>query len=322
MGYLVKDFLGKRGKKGDLGIEIEVEGENLPLTGILGWAAKPDGTLGAGGVEYTTTAPIEVSEKQQSIRLITDALSPKKYKIKNPCSRGSVHVHSNFLNSTPVQYWTSATAYWLTENLLFNFCDPYRKGNCFCLRLTDGEGVLKTILNDLRKDRPFSLLSTNNIRYCGQNLAATAKFGSIEYRGMSSTVDFDKINTWTSELHNLKVNVNKHYKNPSDLMDSYLKLDAKDFLESIYGVGFIREITKDKSWRDNLSENAGIISELAYTHDWDEWASKIDDILKNKGAQEIIFPEDLHADFGEIPQAARTFVNTTNGITANTITLR
>jgi hypothetical protein len=287
VNYLVKDFLGKRGKKGDLGIEIEVEGEGLPQDNLGIWVPKADRTLGAGGIEYVTSSPVLVSEKRAAINFLADSLM--KFKTVENSHRASVHVHSNFLYNTPTQYWTSATAYWLVENLLFNFCDPYRKGNCFCLRLADAEGVLKTVFDDLKRDYPFTKIGTDDIRYAGQNLAATAKFGSIEYRGMSFTLDKEKLDTWTSELFNLNSKVNKFASSPSDLMDKYLAKGPGNFLREIFGPSFVSQLTKQKGWEDELEKNEGAVVELAYFHDWKDWQEKINRTIAKNGAQKIFY---------------------------------
>ena len=61
--------------------------------------------------------------------------------------------------------------------------------------------MIKYCISDLKKDLPFHSFNNNDcIRYAGQNLAATAKFGSLEYRGMKFTLDPDKLDKWTTEL--------------------------------------------------------------------------------------------------------------------------
>lgn len=289
MSYLVKDFLGRKGKKGDLGIEIEMEAEMMLPEFLTGnWLSKPDGTL-LNGMEYVTSGPVAVADKKGLLQELFTRIDPKKFKLKENSSRASIHVHSNFLYNTPVQYWTSATAYWLSENLLFNYVDPYRKGNCFCLRLADAEGVLKTVFNDLRRDYPFTKLGTDTIRYAGQNLAATAKFGSIEYRGMSFSLDKDKIDTWTSELYNLNSKVNKSFRSPDHLMDTYLEKGPGDFLSKIFGASFVSSITKQKGWENELEKNEGLVSELAYFHDWSTWEKKINKTISEGGPRKILY---------------------------------
>lgn len=276
MNYLVKDYLGKKGKKGNIGIEIEVEAaEALPEVKNDSWVSHHEGSLRAlGNMEYVTNGPLVISEVPKALKDIYTLLKP--YKVDHKSHRASVHVHSNVLYHTPIQYWNMAVSYWLTEELLFDFCGDNRKGNCFCLRLNDAEGVIKHCLEDLRSDTPFRRMGgRDQIRYSGQNLEATSKFGSIEYRGMSFTLDPEKISTWTTGIHDLNVN-SKDFKSPDLLMDSYFSSDPEDFLSRLFNKDFVNILTKSPLWKEKLQENEGILCELAYVHDWEKWVSRIE----------------------------------------------
>ena len=277
MTLLVKDYLGKRGRKGDIGIEIEVEASNpLPNINTEHWSTKAENSI-RDGVEYVTTGPLSLGDKTRAIKYLVSKLDTKALKIKEESPRTSVHVHKNILYHTPTEYWTAATAYWLTEELLFDFCGDYRKGNLFCLRLSDAEGVIKYCISDLKKDLPFHSFNNNDcIRYAGQNLAATAKFGSLEYRGMKFTLDPDKLDKWTTELDILHTR-SKLYKSPATLLDDYFASSKKeDFLKSLYSSSFVYDLTKTKDWQEKLERNEGILCELAYYHDWSTWQDKIE----------------------------------------------
>jgi hypothetical protein len=120
MSLVVKDFVGKKGKKGNIGIEIEVEAEQdiIPFKSNT-WLTHAEGSLRKHGVEYVTNGPLVITEVPKALKELKDYLNP--YKIDHKSPRASVHVHSNVLYHTPIQYWTMAVTYWLTENLLFDF---------------------------------------------------------------------------------------------------------------------------------------------------------------------------------------------------------
>lgn len=289
MGLLVKDYLGKKGRKGNIGIEIEVEADQ-PLPVIKGetWISKPEGSLRKNGMEYLTNGPLSITEISSAISSLNKHL--KGYKIDHKSPRTSVHMHANVMYNTPVQYWTMATAYWLTENLLFDFCGDYRKGNCFCLRLSDAEGVIPYCIADLKSDLPFKKLSTDNIRYGGQNLAATGKFGSIEYRGLSFTLDADRISTWANAIYDLNLN-SRDFKSPDALLDTYFRDEPTKFLSRIFSRKFCEVLQKSRNWQDKLDDNAGILCELAYHHDWDKWSAKIEKNASKVKIEEIKYDD-------------------------------
>ena len=279
---LVKDFIGKRGKSGDIGIEIEVEAhDELPDIKTKEWTSKKEGSLRVGGKEYVSNGPLVISSTPRHLKFLSDSLS--KCKIIHDSPRASVHMHLNVMYKTPVQYWTQVCAYWLTENLLMDFCGEYRKGNSFCLRLLDAEGVLRYAHNDLKQSLPFASLHNDAIRYCGQNLKATYKFGSIEYRGMEFTIDPNKLYTWANQLYLLGLNT-KDFANPARFMDEYFLNDgSKEFLSKIFDKDFVSTITKSDNWKDRLEINEGVICELAYVHDWDRWERNITQAYKDVG---------------------------------------
>lgn len=280
---LVKDFLAKKGKKGDIGIEIEVESETpLPHVKTDLWKCKGENSLRVGGMEYISNGPLVISEVPGAIESLNKALV--KNKIIHTSPRASVHMHCNVLYSTPVQYWNQVASYWLVEPLLFDFLGHYRRGNCFCLSLDSAEGVVDYCLKDLKADMPFHYLGNDNIRYASQNLKATAQFGSIEYRSMAFTLEPKKLNTWASELYNLRLN-SKDYRSPAALMDSYFSSNSsKDFLSTLFSKKFVSEIAVG-DWKDKLETNEGLLCELSYAHDWDKWTVKIEKNLKERGAK-------------------------------------
>lgn len=293
MSLLVKDFIGKRGKKGNIGIEIECEADNpLPALKDTIWISKPEGSLRKNGMEYITHGPLGISEIPGAITSLTKSL--KGYLIDHKSTRTSVHMHANVMYHTPVQYWNMAVVYWLIEPLLYDFCGSHRKGNCFCLRLQDAEGVLQHSLNSLKHPNPFTGLRGDRIRYSGQNLEATVKFGSIEYRGLGFTLEPYKLNTWANALYDLSLN-SKDIESPDKVMDMYFGDEPEKFLRRFLSREFI-ETLKTKGWEDKLDTNAGILCELAYAHDWLRWQDKI-----NKAHAKAPVYEDIEAIFDEVP---------------------
>lgn len=292
---LVKDFLGKKGKKGDIGIEIEVESPApLPLPPAK-WTVKPEGSLRLGGLEYISDGPLTITDVPKAIDDLNATLKGCD-KINHDSIYSSVHMHCNVLYQTPIQYWTQVCAYWLTEPLLFDFLGAYRNGSCFCLSLDKAEGVMDFCLKDLKGDIPFRTIGNNNIRYASQNLKATKDFGSIEYRSMAFTLEPKKLNTWAQELYRLRL-ATKDFRSPADLMDTYFREEDKPvFLSKLFSKPFVKKIAFDT--RNRLETNEGILCELAYLHDWDKWAKKIENSFFAK-------KRDLKDADAEFPRAVR-----------------
>lgn len=293
---LVKDFLGKKSKKGHQGLELEVESsDELPIIKDDFWTTKADGTLMGSngrpgfGAEYVSNGPQDISITGKAIRSLCWELGQKKYKVLPESPRTSFHVHNNVLGHTPIQYWTGATLYWLVEPLLFDFCAPRRKANAFCLRLQDAEGILLYVFEDLRASQPFTKLGTDQIRYAGQNLAATALHGTIEARGMDGRIDAARQELWSKALYAIYGEAAKSYDSPSTLLQEYETLPAHEFLLKNFGAEFTQQITVDKEWREKLLESAANVSELAYFHDWSKWYATIQANVKKNGLTKNLY---------------------------------
>lgn len=276
MTLLVKDFIFKSEVPGDIAVELEVEAtHSLPQIFNETWVTKRETSLRGIGMEYVAKAPWSRNDKKKALASLLSELDKTSYGVIKDSYRTSFHVHLNVMKLTLVQYWTVVVAYWIVENLLFKYCSPTRKGNHFCLRLTDAEGVLKYVVRDLKSAHPFQQFYADEIRYSGLNLVATPQFGSLEARGMDGYIDLKKYDIWSDELLNLRDNVVKRYTSPSHLMDSFFKMEPRAFLETLFSREFVEILTSYRDWQGYLDDNLGSLSEVAYFHTWDMWASKL-----------------------------------------------
>jgi hypothetical protein len=295
----VNTYIGKTDKPGHVGLELEVEAKHeLPISAPRCWLAKPEGSLRGHAMEYVTDGPIKCDlDKFGKIKALTDLINLPKYAVDKESPRTSLHVHVNVGQLTPVQMWTSATAYWLCERLLMKYCGAdMREGNLFCLRLADADGVIKVSCKDLKGKQPFRSIHTDKIRYSSQNLNAVPKFGSIEYRGMRGVTDPVIIDTWSDELYKM-VTQSKKYSDPADLLDKFANLDKKDFLKSLFSNSFVDTLLQFPEWRSLMDKDVGKLIELGYFHDWNEWSTKIEknrlnNKINEKAAKDLNLPLD------------------------------
>lgn len=269
-----------------IGIELEVEFlEAAPIIETKNWRSKREGSLRYYGAEFVNPSPICLSKKRTLIEGLLKTI--RKVPLIEDSPRTSIHVHVNVLDYTPVQVWTAACAYWILENLLFKYCGKEREGNLFCLRLCDAQGVIDYILHDLtlssKTDRPFTSFRGDAVRYAGLNINAVPKFGSLEFRGMRGAVDATIMDTWSTEMYNIINNAATKYKDPEDLMDTFFKSDKKDFMKTLLSSDFVDLlISLDKTWKDLVDSNTGIVMGIAYFHDWSTWGNTVDKIRQKR----------------------------------------
>lgn len=275
----IHDFLPyHKAMDGDVGFELEVESAKpYPVPERGPWEVKGEGSLRNNGAEFVSREPFKVDlvNFPRKISKLCEAVNKPEFGVIKDCPRTSLHVHCNVLRDTPVQVWTKATAYWLFEDVLTKFCgEEQREGNQFCLRVSDAEGILEVALRDLRGKKPFRAFD-NDDRYAGQNLAAVAKFGSIEYRSMRGTTDPSIITTWASNLWAMSES-SKTYASPASILDKYYHNGAEYLMESLFAKDFCKELKKFKGWEELVEASVFPLLAVGYHTDWASWSKRID----------------------------------------------
>lgn len=313
---LLRELLGKATKAGEVGIEIEVEAaKELPSIDLpLPWKGKADHSLRGkmfneeartdpSSMEYVTNGAIPVGgTKKAIIKRLCVLLADAKYEVDADSPRTSVHVHVNVLEMTPLQIWTAVFCYWIAENVFMDYCGPERQGNMYCLRLKDAEGVLVAVEKDLKKPaEPFIKLNTDQIRYCGLNLKAIPTLGSLEFRGMRGTIDADIIDTWSTMVYDV-VDKSKRWATPEEALDYFWEQGPNNFLSALTSYTNFATLAKTKDWKDLLTDNASILSDLAYSTDWTRWAKQVEDARKKKYGAYDLWRAQLGQGFVERPQ--------------------
>jgi hypothetical protein len=204
--FKILDLIGVNSVKGDVGIEIEMEG-NVPFPredALVGtnWRSEADGSLRGHSVEYIVDKPVFVNEVGETLKSLQTVL--KRHKTKPVYSfRAGVHVHVNVQKLTMYQLGTLAALYYCVEHSLVKFCGNRREGNLFCLRNEDAEYSLFQLQRALSTG-DISYLATDDIRYSSMNLRAVTRYGSVEFRAMETQPDLTKIEEWCHILVKLR----------------------------------------------------------------------------------------------------------------------
>jgi hypothetical protein len=227
-------------KKGEIGIEIEMEGDDhFPHDPSLIWYDTEDNSLRGYCREYVTNGPINYDEIDSAIDHLRDVLKDKGVNVKQSF-RAGVHVHINCLNLTLEQILTFAAAYYCMETALIRYCGPNRENNLFCLRLRDAEWPL-VLLKKILEGKPPSILDTDDIRYGALNLRSLFRHGTLEFRALETTPDFKKIADWAKALYRLK-ETSLSIVNRKDIAYDMSYFGPRDWVEKMVGPQFLKEI--------------------------------------------------------------------------------
>ena len=219
----------KKGTEPLFGVEIEVEGNNLPRV-IKGWETVHEGSLravnGENGIEYIFSRPSNLKESVERVVAFDTAMGQDG---ANPIfsSRTSVHVHVDVRDFSIAQWFNYIVLWGIFEEPLIDFCGEERKGNLFCLSMKDAEGI-NSILRNVLITRRLNY-NENAIRYAAVNIAATRKFGSLEFRCMRGTKEANIIVPWLEILSSLR-NAALRYDKPEEILEHVI-MNPSFFIE-------------------------------------------------------------------------------------------
>ncbi len=205
-------------KEGLLGVEVEVEGEQLPVVDDGDWRTERDHSLRGESFEYVMREPRSLPETITCLNSLKERLGNSTY-YETP--RAGVHVHVNVQGLNVIQLYNAIVSTYLLETILTRYCGPHREGNLFCLRVCDAEyQALK--VEEAAVNNSLRVLNTEDIRYSALNLNSLSKYGSIEYRAMRSTADFEVLNIWCNVLHNIRMQA-EQFESPLDIVSMALE---------------------------------------------------------------------------------------------------
>ncbi len=261
----VGDVLGKRSKLTDhVGIELEIEGSNLPHVDTPFWKSERDGSLRGESFEYVLRNPIPHKEAQKSLQEIAGLWEQAGAKIKESPNAGT-HVHVNCSDLTITQLFNFLSLYLVVEDVLVAQCGKDRIGNLFCLRSCDAEFLVDTMVEAAR-DGDISAFHTDDLRYASVNVKALGDYGSVEFRAWRSDGDLEKVKWWVDLLMHLKSQA-RAIDNPSLIVTGVSDRQPVGFFKDILGP-FANDIKWDKAYEVSILQNVRRVQQYAFMGDW------------------------------------------------------
>ena len=230
----IATIVKKKLVEGDVGIEIEVEGANLPGNIAQYWTATHDGSLRGESMEYVFKKPLAVAKVPEAMDVLNGAFKAHGSKL-DFSYRCSVHVHVNVGQLDVDALIAFMYAYLLLERPLMKYCGEERIGNRFALRFEDAEALEDAIHAIIaHKARAFQFIKQDQYRYSSMNIDALKKFGSLEFRGMKGTNDKDVVSNWAKALVNLR-DFSEKLGNPKEVYDYFCHFGPEKFLQDALG---------------------------------------------------------------------------------------
>jgi hypothetical protein len=176
------------------GVEYEIEAikgfGNLQEQMCL--AIVEDNSLRNNGREIKTS-PMTYEEQLGWFKTIHSQLNLGK----DPFSdRTSIHVHVNVRDLTLPEVRQLILCYALLEPLFFEFVGPVRKGSIFCVPLN--YTYIPSLYN-----KPVQGLIEKWHKYTAFNILPMSSFGTVEFRHMYGTGDFELFRHWLTAIREL-----------------------------------------------------------------------------------------------------------------------
>lgn len=257
--------------RGEIGIEVEMEGANFPLQDINSWYSREDGSLRGdqedSSREFVLIRPCKREDVANRVASLKSDLEEEQSVI-NESIRTSVHVHVNIRNLTTVQLYNFIFTYLIFEDLLMKYAGEEREGNLYCLRASDAEYLITEIARAI-ETKDLRTFNTDNVRYSSMNLKAVVKYGSLEFRGLPFSGDFDSIEVWTKLLLAVK-DYALTLDTPRNLVDNISKLGPQRLAKDVFKD--LIDILPQGHW-NTMIEGVRRIQKLVYMTEWNEDAT-------------------------------------------------
>jgi hypothetical protein len=229
----VRECFGLRETKGDIGIEIEVEGRNTEFFQQLRlWRVTRDGSLRDGGVELVLPGPVKYSDLPKRLSEIVSCQRDHGIKVKDT-GRAGVHIHMNMQEHSIAEVFNFVCAYLIFENVLIDYCGNHRVGNLFCLRASDAEFFVDNVTHALQ-NRDIGRMCSDRVRYASVNVNALASYGSLEFRAMRSTTDPDIVMQWVDLLQAV-YKWSQNFRDPIELMSEFSVEGPSRVYDAVFG---------------------------------------------------------------------------------------
>lgn len=260
----VRQVFGNSEQRGEVGIELEFEGANLPAEGFgTFWKRVADGSLRGESGEFILKKPIHRKEVAASLDLLEKVFASNGTKIV-PTYRAGTHIHINVQDLNLPQVINFITLYFMFENTLLKLCSPERIGNHFCLRAKDASAIIDMLCSTVSRGSTDALHS-DNFRYAAINVTSLPKFGSLEFRALESTTDWKKLQLWT-DLHLALKDMALRYPDPVSILNEASGKGFEEFAKEVFGVLWptLSPLYEEQDVREGVWE----VQSVVFSKDW------------------------------------------------------
>jgi hypothetical protein len=271
-GEEIRNLVGKGKVFGDIGLEIECEGNKFYKSGSKlepYWSYHDDHSLrGEDNAEYVLSNPILFDAVPEALKSLWKIFKDFGTEL-DESNRTSVHVHLN-VGLWNVNRLASFTAMWFAlEEILSEWAGDHRVGNLFCLRAKDAPNIIQTLKRFIRNDGDVTL--HEGLHYAGLNSQALVKFGSLENRYLRGATDPQLILDWVA-INRRLYEFSEQFPDPREVCNSFSYGGPMFFIRNILGDTY--DIVRngidwnDDQISDSLYEGIRMAQDICFCRDW------------------------------------------------------
>jgi hypothetical protein len=241
-----------------IGVEIELENPKGALIHPAGlevyWAIEQDGSLRDNGFELVLKDPLFGKDLTKAVDMMETWVKASRT-VANYRTGLHIHMDSRALEFDELRRFF--VLYALYEKCLFNFVGDDRNNSNFCApwyRISDHLDRVFTMFDKGQSNVSMKNMLDGVERYSALNCSALSKYGSVEFRHMQMTMDFDKIRQWINlimSLHNaagMESNVGPQNMSTKELLGMAAKGGAMEIARKIFPAWFTKFMDDKSIW--------------------------------------------------------------------------
>jgi len=261
-------------------IGVEVEAEHImsrpQLLNTSFWDIKNDGSLRDGGREFVFKYPMFGKDAENALRNLEQSLDDlrrqyvgRQAEVPKYSHRTSVHVHVDIRDMSPIQLFSMIQNYVIFEKILFNFIEretgvdrtespftvPYWE--CPINYLASWQDIFDLQERDNEQEyiqevnRVLEHISMGaGFKYSACNFNTVFNIGTIEFRQMAGTHNFELLDKWVRILLYLKKFSMEHTADPEQILmnvsaggpDNYVRECFRELADDLYFPDIDREV--------------------------------------------------------------------------------
>lgn len=295
-----------------VGIEIEVEGDTLPIPKSSPfWKHTLDQSL-RGGVEYISDGPLPCSEiKTKALNILYKHMKPEANKDQSRCS---THVHVSVGHLSVIQLYTVLTGCILLDSLLMKHCGEDRHENLFCQPVVFTEGLvvmLQAEAKALERDVSslfrnfFTHVRSDRYKYSSLNIASIKKLGTLEFRGMRFLSKASEVDEWSTQLYHMVNALATEWKTPEEFILWYQSHTVTELFYKLFSsVRFIRKLCGVPDYGKLIAQNTSMACDLGLDINWNKVSKNLQSINekdKNRIPREDALIRRFNVEIDEVP---------------------